>query len=285
VFSWIGLSDVSAFPINSSLIQIKKNLEFQVRTINGYFMPIAFWIVTLVTLRIFKKQSIFKLSENEAKIFKRIALILGCNIIFFTAFGMRTMRYYIHYLPFLCLIEAFLLSRVFKWKKPAAIIILILIIFTNFLSKAEPANIKSYFLDYIYELTHEYTGPLEALCDYLDEHARPGDQIKIIKGDLTVMFYHPELVILNDDRYFRKSYPEWIVIRRYWNPIYEGIWRDDLDAEIEPGYMDVLDRYEKIALPAVDSIRENVPDNLKEHFFRTPEITPENQMFVYRLKR
>jgi hypothetical protein len=89
---------------------------------------------------------------------------------------------------------------------------------------------------------------------------------------------------LNDERYYRKSYPEWLVIRKYWNPIYEDRWRNKLNAEIEEGYLDVLDRYEKIPLPAVDSIRENEPDNLETHFFRSPQITPENQMFVYRLK-
>jgi hypothetical protein len=145
-------------------------------------------------------------------------------------------------------------------------------------------KLRTYFFDYLYEITHEYTGPLEAVCRCLDMHARPGERIKIVKGDLTVMFYHPELVILNDARYFKKSYPEWIVIRKYWNPIFEGIWRKRLGGDIEDGYLDVMDRYEKIALPAVDSIRENEPDNLETHFFRTPNITTENQMSLYHLK-
>jgi len=281
--SMIGMSDTTSFPVNTTLIQIKKNLEFQVRTINGYFMPIASWAMILIFFRVFKRHSIFKMSSAESKTLKRAAIFLICNIIFFSIFGIRTMRYYIQYLPFLCIAEAFLLYRIFKWKRIAAVTIMAMVIFTNLPAKADPAKFRSYFLDYLYELSHKYTGPLEALCDYLDLHAKPGEQIKIVKGDMTVMFYHPELAVINDNRYFRKTYPEWIVVRKYWNPIFEKKW-EDLGYEIEEGYLDVLERYEKIPLHAVDSIRENVPDNLNEHFFKSPKITPENQMYVYRLK-
>jgi 4-amino-4-deoxy-L-arabinose transferase-like glycosyltransferase len=277
-------SDAAGFPVNASLVQMKKSLEFQVRTINGYFVPAAFWAVVLIFASLFKKISIFRISKEDSVIFKRIAIILASSFIFFIFFGLRTMRYYIYYLPFLLIIEAFLIVRIFRWQKSLAVVIILLIIFTNFFSRFNPAKLRSYFLDYLYEITHEYTGPLEALCDYLNLHAKPGDRIKIVKGDLTVMFYHPELEILNDARYFKKSYPEWIVIRRYWNPIFENIWKEKMGAEFEDNYLDVLDRYDKIPLAAVDSIRENVPDNLKEHFFKNPEINEENRMSVYRLR-
>jgi hypothetical protein len=294
------LSDFSVYPANSSLVEIKKNFEFQVRTINGYFIPIAFWIIAVIILRFFKKHTIVKPTEEEKRIFTRLIFILLCNIAVFSIVGLRTMRYYIHYLPFLCLLEAFVLYRLFCWRKALATVIILLIIFTNFLSRPNPlfltkglpapfdfsrySKFRTYFLDYIYELMHEYIGPTEALCKYLDLHAKPGDSIKILKGDLAVMFYHPELLILNDERYFRKTYPEWIVVRKYWNPILQQWWKGRHKIHIEDGYMDVLDRYEKILLPAVDSVRENVPDELENHFFRNPKITPENQMVVYRLK-
>jgi len=281
-------------------LQIRKNFEFQIRTINGYFAPIAFWFLVLILSRFIKRWPSFKISGQNKSIFLRVGIVLLCNIIFFSLFGLRTMRYYIQYIPFLCLIEAFLIYKIFQKNKIAAVIIIALLIFTNFLARPNPlfltkgfpepldvsegSKFRTYFLSYLYELTHEYTGPLEAVCKYLDSHAKPGDSIKIIKGDLTVMFYHPELIVLNDARYFKKSYPKWIVIRKYWNPIYEGIWRHKVEADIEEGYLDVLRAYEKIPLAAVDSIRENEPDNLETHFFRSPEITPEDQMFVYRLK-
>ncbi|MFH1479045.1 MAG: glycosyltransferase family 39 protein [Candidatus Omnitrophota bacterium] len=285
LFSVVCMSDPSNFSVNSTLGGIKKNLEFQIRTINGYFVPIAFWLVILTVFRALKKINIFKPTAEEAKVFKRIGLFLICNIIFFSIFGARTMRYYVQYLPFLCILEAFLLYRIFKWKKILAVIIMFMIVFTDLPSKCNPAKIRSYFLDYLYELTHEYTGPLEAVCDHLALYAKPGDKIKILKGDLTVMAYHPELIVINDARYFKKDYPEWIVIRKYWNPIFEDMWRYKDSSYIEEGYLDVLDRYDKVLLPAVDSIRENVPDNLKEHFFKAPIVTPENQMVVYRLKK
>lgn len=300
VFSWSGMSDTVAFPVNTTLTQIKKNFEFQIRTINNYFVPVVFWILVVIAFRFSKKYPVIRLSDKEKGLFIRIGMILALNIIFFTIFGLRTMRYYVHYLPFLCLAEAVLLLKLFRWKKSVALIILLLAIFTNFLSRPNPlfltkglpapldvsehSKFRAYLLSYLYEITHEYIGPLEALCDYLKRYAEPGDRIKIVKGDLTVIFYHPELIVLNDERYFKKTYPEWLVIRKYWNPIFEKKWRIILGDKIDKGYLDVLDRYERIPLSAVDSIRENVPDNLEEHFFRSPEITPENQMVVYRLK-
>ena len=283
VFSWVG-SDPIAFPISSSLKQIKKNLEFQIRTINGYFVPIAFWAALMIISRALKKHSFILLSEKEKRIFSRLGIFLLCNMIIFTFVGLRTMRYYVHYLPFLFMLEGFLIFRVFQQKKVLAVGILALVIFTNIPGKANPAKLRSYFSYYIYEITHEYTGPLEAVCRYLDFRARPGERVKIIKGDLTVMFYHPELVILNDERYFEKTYPEWIVIRKYWNPILESRWKTKFGVEPESGYLDVVDVYDKVLLPAVDSIRENEPDNLETHFFKSPKITPENQMFIYHLK-
>ena len=280
-FSWAG-ADAVAFPVNYSLVQIRKNLEFQVRTVNGYFVPLGFWLIFLIVIRVLKRQPVILPSDKEKKVFIRAGIILLCNLIVFTFVGLRTMRYYVQYLPFLFMMEGFLIHRIFQWKKALAVLIIFLAIFTNFLSRLDKP--RAYFLDYLYELSHRYTGPMEALCNYLDLRAKPGERIKIIKGDLEVMFYHPELVILNDKRYFVKSYPEWIVIRGYWNPILELRWKEKFGVQPQQGYLDVLDRYEKIPLPAVDSIREDEPDNLETHFFRGPEVTPENQMFVYRLK-
>ena len=282
-FSWVG-SDPVAFPVSSSLKEIKKNLEFQIRTINGYFVPVAFWLVVMMISRALKKHSFIVPSEKEKKIFKRVGIFLLCNMIIFTFVGLRTMRYYVHYLPFLFMLEGFLIFSVFQKKKVLAAVILALVIFTNIPGKANPAKLRSYFSQYLYEISHEYTGPLEAVCRYLDSHAMPGERVKIIKGDLTVMFYHPELVILNDERYFEKTYPEWIVIRKYWNPILENRWKTKFGVEPESGYLDVVNRYEKVGLSAVDSIRENEPDNLETHFFANPHVTSENQMSIYRLR-
>jgi len=284
LFSWVLIKiDTVCFPVNFSLNGIRRNLEFQIRTINTYFMPIFFWFSAVIFFWISKRRDVFKIGPEDRKFFIRMGTILLANITFFSLAGMRTMRYYVQYLPFLCLGEAFLLYRLFEWKKIFAIVILPTLIFTNFLSR--PDKPRFYFLNYLYEITHEYTGPMEALSKYLKLHAKPKDRVKILKGDLEIIFYNPELLVLNDARYFQRTYPEWIVVRKYWNPIYEDKWRNELHAEIEPGYLDVLERYDKVLLPAVDSIWENSPDSFEEHFFRQPVITPENQMVVYHLRQ
>jgi len=272
--SWFSInSDASYYPVNLSLGGIKKNLEFQIRTVNSYFAP----LILLLSAVIFRPKT------SDWRLFARIGAVLLFNIIFFSVFGLRTMRYYVQYIPFLCLIEAFFLVRVFQWRKGAGVAVIALLIFTNLL--ARPDKPRFYFFDYIHELTHEYTGPMEAVSKYLKANASVGDKVKIIKGDLEIIFYNPELEVLNDARYYKKTYPEWIVIRKYWNPIYEDKWRNERRAVIEDGYMDVLGGYEKILLPAVDSTWENSPDDLEGHFFRSPLITPENQMAVYHIKR
>jgi hypothetical protein len=43
--------------------------------------------------------------------------------------------------------------------------------------------------DFFHELTNDYTGPLEAAVDYLNEHAEKDDVVAITYGDMPVKFY------------------------------------------------------------------------------------------------
>ena len=43
--------------------------------------------------------------------------------------------------------------------------------------------------DFAGELTHDYDGPVEGIVRFLREHAREGDVVAMVHGDLPVKFY------------------------------------------------------------------------------------------------
>jgi len=139
-----------------------------------------------------------------------------------------------------------------------------------------------YFFDYLYEITHDYDGPVEAIVNYLRKHAKAGDTVKIIYGDAQVMFYLSHLRLINDYFYKEKNFPDFIVDRYYWRREEEArLKKQKGDLSEEETYLKEIEkRYEKIELDAIDIIWENRPDDLGYHKFRT--VKEGRPVVVYR---
>ena len=54
----------------------------------------------------------------------------------------------------------------------------------------EPYALRSYFGDYLYEITHDYDGPVEGIVEYLKKNAGPSDLVQIPYGEYAVRFYN-----------------------------------------------------------------------------------------------
>ena len=269
------------------LIHIKKNLEFQIRMMNKYFIPFAFYILTLLLSLFLKWKTKISFSPGDKKSFYFILILLGCNVVFYCFASQRTIRYFVHFIPLFSMISAYLL---WNWRKVAiyfAVGLLTLLTFTNFLNrpspmlvfkiipgmqdKAEGLKPRFYFLNYLYEITHDFKGPCEAIVDYLRVNAKDGDSVKIIYGDAPVNFYLPYLRLINDYFYKEKNFPEWIIDRDYWRRNEESkIKARGGDLIEEQQYLEEIKRrYQRIELDTVDTIWENRPDDLEYHLFRT----------------
>lgn len=140
------------------------------------------------------------------------------------------------------------------------------------LGKAQnKAHVETYFSDYLYEITHEYNGPIECVAGYLNEHAGEGDTIKTHDFNANSLFFYTGL---NIDRDFnRETYPEWIFLRDYWNEA--SFYKTDYFKKIEK-------RYDRIELDCPDIWWENRPDDMSFHYFKLPE--KEKKVSLYKRK-
>ena len=129
---------------------------------------------------------------------------------------------------------------------------------------AQGATIKSFFQDYIYEITHDYNGPIECIVEHLKTNAKSTDTVNIPYGDCAVAFY-TDLKVDNKPISHQKPYPEWIILRDYWSS------PDLLDSH---DFDDIFKRYERITLNCSDIRWENRPDDLGYHKFRTVRTYP-----------
>ena len=113
--------------------------------------------------------------------------------------------------------------------------------------------------DLLYELTHEYDGPLEGVADFLQRNAQPNHTVFIDYGDLPLLFYTDLIVRGGLQGIPYTGSPEWIVSRSN----RAGIAVFAMRYAVQEGYVPIV-------LPAHPDTRwENRPDPYV-HFYRTP---------------
>ena len=133
------------------------------------------------------------------------------------------------------------------------------------------AEIKSYFFSYLYEITHDYDGPIEGVVKYLKVNAKPGDTIKTGIFNRNHLFFYTDLNI--DSDFSKEDYPEWIFVRSYWTS----------DAFYETAYFKkIKEKYEKIDLNYPDIRWENRPGDMSFHYFKTAPLR--KKITLYRRK-
>ncbi len=118
-------------------------------------------------------------------------------------------------------------------------------------------------VDFVYELTHHYRGPMEGIVAYLRQHAQAHEVVKIPYDDRTLMFY-TQLTVERPSQFLRETTPEWIVLRRGWTP----------QAFLQSAYFHRIEAtYDRIELDAPDVYWQNREDP-GEHHFRTVTDAP-----------
>lgn len=120
-------------------------------------------------------------------------------------------------------------------------------------------------IEFGYELTHDYDGPIEGIVEFLREHAEPGDVVAITYGDLPLKFYLDDLRVvggLTGEDLEPALHARWVILRR--NTISDGdrAVREFLTRNLP------LDSYRRHVLPVADLAFEN-RESPTEHRFRT----------------
>lgn len=201
-------------------------------------------------------------------------------------------RYVLAVFPLFFLFIAYAVHFLYVRSKLVGVLLLLLLVASNIFSlpieavfredywplPASRLSVRSYLWDYVrYELLEGYTGPVDAVVDYLRGHIRVGDKAFISSEGVSVAFSLPQLEVDNDYTFEREvgrnftpedllSY-RWIVFREVC-PI-ECIFGD----EWRTAESLLKQHYNSIRLPVFDYIVQN-REEISYHTFRTLDYEP-----------
>lgn len=273
---WYWLAQTFVLGAGHTWEDSRKNLEFYIRGINKYIMPLAFWMLFFIACAVCHQ---VKKSRIIAGFFRDVGKGLKCRssallllwvlmtLCFLILVNPRCFRYFSSVFSAFFILHAVLIVYLIRSKlRPLGIVILSLLLLTNLLNS--PHRVSSPIGNYLYEITHDYDGPNEGIVLYLKKHAQKTDTVKLRYEDAPVMFYTGLKV---DNRWYteEETYPEWIIPRRPWAE--EGFWTSEYYAKIQK-------QYERIEIPYPDIQWENRED-MGEHHFRTVQEAPKVLLF------
>lgn len=102
------------------------------------------------------------------------------------------------------------------------IIVALLMVTAGRVHSVVPISIVVVFLltgfwgDFLYELTHDYDGPIEGISKYLNDHGSKDDLVLTTYGDMGLKFYTKMKIIggLTGEDLSAMDNPDWIILRR-----------------------------------------------------------------------
>jgi len=278
---WFVYSNSGYHAVALELNTIRQNLEFQVRVLNKYIIPLGFFAVVYLARAIKTKRFLFSLSPDDKKPIKLFLVIIATTILFFCFVHHRLLRYLVFIFPLLFILQAYVLERWLRAKRILTYVILALLVTTNLFQSSLgyafsgkfKEKFRSYLSSYIYEITHDYSGPAEGIVGFLQENASSGETVKYAYGD-SPMFYIKDLKFENGHFFENETFPDWVIFSRHWCGGEEGF---------NGKYMrKIAGRYKKYVIDAPDIPWQNRPDDLEYHRFRTDTETPRIIIFEKR---
>ena len=253
--------------------------------INNYLFPFIFLpLLFLRQIRPFTNQ---------------VSLLLLCiitTLLTALALSMPLMQYISAGFPLFFLLSAILLANIFSKYPVTRSLLVALLITSNWIHiglfsplkmalKDHPAwfqkspylknvydtfireiNFKSVYFDYLYEISHEYKGPLDTIVTFFKTHGSPGDSCYIDNEGESLAYYTGMKIIHRDDISALDT-PDWIVLRGDYRHAVE----ENSSSQIAQNLREVLSKhpYSKIELNA-PSIRVNNTYDIQIHLFRSP---------------
>jgi hypothetical protein len=242
------------------------SLSYYVTQTGKHIFPWWLLVISLVLFLInIKKIRAFLTRENKTWSLFVFTLIFFClNLL---VMSMITSEYFFRYLipaiPLLCITASITVDRVSKISIIAGIAVIVILGFNYRIP------------NYLYEITHEYRGPIKGICRYLNEHAKEGDVVATTYGDMGIKFYTELKVVagesLDNDPELLKN-ADWVIFRKH--TVYH---RDEMARRIILKYLD-RNKYKGTRLDYPDTMFENreAPD---WHIFST--ATTEDNVIIF----
>ncbi len=258
--------------------RILNSLRIYLAYINTYFFPLIFIPLLLLLRKLHKKppQKRSKTSMNEKKsesehqaIFLIITMVVF-QILFVSCFPWVYFRYLIGLVPLCCILAGMAVREIIRFNRAAGYVSLSLLLFTNIFSLMIPFQksvLRFDLLNYIYEITHDYDGPMEGIVKFLKSNGHAGQTVVTNYGQLPIIFYTGMKAFGFGQDITAIPHPDWVIIRRHYGA-------KEYLSRLVRRY-----RYKKTTLNYPDIPCENRPDPFY-HQYRT--VKSKNRISVYR---
>lgn len=130
--------------------------------------------------------------------------------------------------------------------------------------------------DYLYEITHDYDGPIEGIVKYLSKHGKETDVVAITYGDMPLKFYTKMRVVggLTGEDLTPIKNAQWVIVRKHMITSYERRVRRYMQENL------VGVRYTRIVLDGYPDIPWENREEPGQHHFRT--VTNEDPVVIYK---
>ncbi len=134
--------------------------------------------------------------------------------------------------------------------------------------------------DFLYEITHDFDGPIEGIVRFLQQRAEPGDVVAISYGDMPLKFYTDLRVIggLTGEDLSEAAGADWIILRHHSFTAVDRQVKAALASALVPG------EYVEYTLPVPDTAFENREDP-RMHRFRSAPWSQQRVVVFGRVRR
>jgi 4-amino-4-deoxy-L-arabinose transferase-like glycosyltransferase len=235
--------------------------QYLVQTYLHVFSPIL--VLLLLVLGVISKAREGRFNGMDRGTVHSASLLLLFIIVNYVLLCLATPLYFFRYLapaiPLLCLLAAKILDSSMRLHWSVGVVALAAILALGRLP------------DYLYEITHHYTGPVDGMVTYLNEHSKPDDVVAITYGDLPLKFYTKMRIVggLTGEDLTPALTADWVIVRH-------GLTDLDVQEYLEKNIP--WQRYRKIVLNCTD-ISWNNREEPDLHYYRT--VTGEPPVVIY----
>jgi len=195
-----------------------------------------------------------------------------------------SLRYITYVVPLFATIFALILSWLWQKSPAIAFLVAIVFIFTNIFSlgwlgilnpilksaggKQKTIAAQSYLKDYLYEINHNYIGPISGIVKFLRKNIQPGDTLETNYEQESIIFY-TDVKIINrvanpQSPVFKLTHSpytaDWIIKRKYWPEI------------------QIPESFQEIEIPYPDLPWDNLPE-IDYHKFQSVSGFPKVKIY------
>jgi 4-amino-4-deoxy-L-arabinose transferase-like glycosyltransferase len=214
-----------------------------------------------------KGKAIFSMDLGVWKNLLLLLLFAVFNLIVASWFShVPYFRYLAPIIPVLCMIIAFILVSAMDLHLVVGVVTWAVVVLSSLLP------------DYLYEITHDYDGPIEGIVKHLNRNGSGDDTVAITYGDLPLKFYTDMRVVggLTGEDLSPSKEADWIILRKHLRSIKASRVKNYLIQNVPWG------NYQKITIDYPDIPFENRESPI-EHRYRT--VKDADRVVIYKRVR